>query len=311
MNYLFLCMFVLIFASYTKTINLETIKNRKKQTIESIYRDPQRISNRFYDVKRVITTINCPDCDEIPKIEGAGTIFSSSQGDYQLMHNGVKIRKDCYYGELACWMTDIIYGLHGHHEPQEEKAFYEILKYIPSRGTMVELGSYWGYYSLWFAFAIIDARNYMIDVADPLLSIGKDNFKLNNKIGHFELGHVGNYPEYRSSPQIFIDSFLEDRGITHVNILHSDIQGAELDMLRSCEKSIARNMIDYFVISTHYEGEINDILHNACLTFLKERDFHIVVEHTPAQSCSADGLIIAKRKGVVGPEYIHISKYNH
>ena len=38
----------------------------------------------------------------------------------------------------------------GVHEPQEEKAFLEVLNYVEKGSTMIELGSYWGFYSLWF-----------------------------------------------------------------------------------------------------------------------------------------------------------------
>ena len=69
----------------------------------------------------------------------AGKVFKSAKGDYQLMHNGVKVVKDCYYGYSA-WMSDIIFGLKGHHEPQEERVFYEILKYVPEGSVMIEWG---------------------------------------------------------------------------------------------------------------------------------------------------------------------------
>lgn len=286
----------------------DVIKIRKQEVIQNIYNDPNKINNLSYQPNRVIATINCPDCDDIPKVENAGEIRTGAMGEYQIMHNGIKIRKGCYYGEHTSWMTDIIYGLSGHHEPQEERVFYEILKYIPDNGTMLEIGSYWAYYSLWFAFSVKNANNYMIDTTDFYLAVGKDNFELNNKNGTFDFGHIGYYPEH-TSPQLFIDSYLESKGIDHVHVLHSDIQGAELEMLESCEQSIKKNMIDYFVISTHPVGEIYDELHYKCLEFLIQKNFHIIAEHTPSQSCSADGLIVARRKDVAGPDYVSISKY--
>lgn len=41
------------------------------------------------------------------------------------MHNGVKVIAGGYYGS---WMTEIIRLLQGHHEPQEERVFYENIK---------------------------------------------------------------------------------------------------------------------------------------------------------------------------------------
>ena len=51
--------------------------------------------------------------------------INQQEQNYQLMHNGIKIIQDCYYGS---WITTLIEILKGHHEPQEEKVFYEILK---------------------------------------------------------------------------------------------------------------------------------------------------------------------------------------
>ena len=53
-------------------------------------------------------------------------------------------------------MTNIIEILKGHHEPQEEFAFFQVLEQLrrnPSpwgNPRMIELGSFWAYYSMWF-----------------------------------------------------------------------------------------------------------------------------------------------------------------
>jgi hypothetical protein len=57
--------------------------------------------------------------------------------------------------------TEIVKRLWGHHEPQEEKVFHEVLKQIRPGGVMIELGAYWGYYSLWFHKNIVRATNYL------------------------------------------------------------------------------------------------------------------------------------------------------
>ena len=52
------------------------------------------------------------------------------------MHNGVPVVEGCYYGS---WMTEIIQGLWGHDEPQEEAAFHVLLERLgePSRLSWV------------------------------------------------------------------------------------------------------------------------------------------------------------------------------
>ncbi len=253
---------------------------------------------------RVILTVSCNDADYIPKQPDAGKVFNEKGISYQLMHNGIKVIKDCYYGS---WMTDLIYGLKGHHEPQEEKLFYEVLKYIPEKGVMIELGSYWAYYSLWFAKEVLGSANYLVEPDPERLNIGKINFGLNGKNGIFFHGYVGgcgdDAGDCKNASRIFIDSFLEDNHIEHVNILHSDIQGAEYSMLESAIHSIESNKIDYFFISTHSKK-----IHTDCINFLKSHRYHIIAEHSLSESYSADGLIVARLESITGPDTIPISK---
>lgn len=280
------------------------MQEHKRKCITQMSSNPSNRQDRSYQMNRAIRTIEGDDVDYIPKVDGAGEIFHGGPVPYQLMHNGIKVVLNSYYDSQ--WLTDVIYGLRGHHEPQEEKCFYEVLKYMPEDATMVELGSYWAYYSLWFAFEVKNAKNYLIEPDPRRLEIGRKNFELNNKIGHFKRGFVGKIkddePDIKGAGWISVDDFIESEGIKHVNILHADIQGAETEMLETAVKQLAN--IDYFFISTH-----SDRNHLPCLRFFKSHHFIILAEHSDAQSCSGDGLIVAKRKGVAGPEQIAIRKY--
>lgn len=282
------------------------VAEHKKKFIDQLMQDFSKKNDPNYDIKRVLLTISCNDCDEIPKVEHAGEYIQNSEGLCQIMHNGIVVIKGCYYGEKSSWMDDIIYALKGHHEPQEEKVFYEVLKYIPSEAVMLELGSYWAYYSLWFAKQIPHAKNYLIEPSAERLKIGQRNFNLNSCSGNFYQAFVGikgdSQVDFTNVPLIGIDDFLAREHIEHLNILHADIQGAELLMLKSCVKSIKSKKIDYFFISTH--GDI----HNQCLQFFKKHGLEILVEHSYFESVSCDGLIVAKRQDVAGPKDIQITK---
>lgn len=296
----YLCYGTIIYDYYLDDIKAHREKFR--DNVRLLYRnDPGYV---WYD--RVLLTASCGDCDYVPKVPDAGKIIDTPQGPYQLMHNGVKVVKDCYCG--GGWVTDLIYGLKGQHEPQEEKVFYEVLKYIPSNGVMIELGSYWAYYSLWFAHEIPNARNYMVEPDLKSLNIGKKNFELNNLTGTFVHGYAAvrdnDAIDYTGARRVSIDSFLNEQNIDHLNILHADIQGAEYEMLLSCRESMVAGKIDFFFVSTHSEW-----LHSSCLQVLRNYGYTIIAEHSPAQSVSCDGLIAAKRPGVEGPENVTISKH--
>ncbi|EKE07725.1 MAG: hypothetical protein ACD_17C00543G0001 [uncultured bacterium] len=254
---------------------------------------------------RIILTMSCEDADHIPKCPDAGKVFDQEEEiPYQLMHNSIKVVKDGY---CAAWMTDLIYGLKGHHEPQEEKVFYEVLKYIPKKATMIELGSYWGYYSLWFAKEVTESINYLIEPDPERLDLGRKNFALNHLSASFVRGYVGtcgsDAGNSQGARQILIDSFLEEHHIDHVNILHSDIQGSEYEMLESAIQSIELGKIDYFFISTHSEK-----IHHDCINFLTVHSYEIVAEHSPQASYSVDGLVVARRNALFHPQKVDISK---
>jgi hypothetical protein len=55
-------------------------------------------------------------------------------------------------------MTGIIERLRGHHEPLEEVICHEVLRHLPPKATMLELGGFRSYYSLWFKSQLGEQR---------------------------------------------------------------------------------------------------------------------------------------------------------
>ena len=107
--------------------------------------------SHFY--QQYLKTIKCNDCDIYKKNENSGNIKLINNYPYQIMFNGVLIYQGCYHSE---WMTQIIKTLKGHHEPQDECIFIDIIrKYIPEKSIMIELGSFWAYYSLIFKYFLL------------------------------------------------------------------------------------------------------------------------------------------------------------
>lgn len=282
----------------------EQMQEHKRKCMEQMRSNPKNHKDSTYQMQRALKTVSGDDVDYIPKVIGAGEIFYDELVPYQLMHNGVKVHLNSYYD--VQWLTDVIHGLKGHHEPQEEKCFYEVLKYIPENAIMIELGSYWAYYSLWFLSEMNNAKSYLIEPDARRLEVGRKNFELNNRVGVFKWAFVGVMKDCEANATgaeyISIDDFIESQGIEHVTILHADIQGAEYEMLKTTVKHLDK--IDYFFISTH-----GTPIHQSCLHFFNTHRFIILAEHDGYESCSGDGLIVAKRNNVVGPVKITIRKY--
>ena len=254
--------------------------------------------------RRVDEARLCADADYIPKVPDAGKVRANDQGNrVQVMHNGLLVAADGYYGEFV---TQIIERMKGHHEPQEEKVFHEVLKAVAPGSTMIELGCYWAYYSLWFQKAVQQARNYMIEPSKAALECGRRNFRLNGMQGDFTLARIGRIssPGWQASgaaamsaeaPTICVRDFVREKGIDKVILLHSDIQGFEYEMLQGCGDLITGRQIEFVFVSTH-----NLKVHYQCLKYLAGAGYTILAEHTPKESYSDDGLIV----GAVSPSAV-------
>ena len=248
-------------------------------------------------------TSSCRDCDLIPKVPNAGQIVMEGGERVQIMHNGVRVSAGGYYGD---WMAEIITRLRGHHEPQEEIAFHEVLKHLPSDATMIELGGFWSYYTLWFLQKCAASRRAIVIEPDPHhLGIGRANARLNDRQIEFLQASVGSETilecDFQGEttgpikiPQVTVGQLLNDRGIARLDLLHCDVQGAETDVLRSCMALLRDGRIRFCFVSTHSHHISGDALtHQRCLALLKEAGGQILAEHDVHESYSGDGLIVA------------------
>jgi len=129
--------------------------------------------------RRIAMTVSCTDADAIPKVEGAGQIRDHGGRRVQVMHNGLIVEEGGYYG---AWMTEVIRTLQGHHEPQEERVFDAIVRRLRDDGApcvMIEFGSFWAYYSLWFCHTLPGSRAVALEPDFPYLGVGRRNAALN------------------------------------------------------------------------------------------------------------------------------------
>ena len=253
---------------------------------------------------RIEMTCSCKDSDQIPKVTDAGCIIPiNSVESYQLMHNGLRVKARGYHD---AWMEEIIQRLKGHHEPQEELVFHEALKRLKPEATIIELGSFWSYYSLWFLKeAPAQRRAVCLEPDENHLAVGKFNAILNDLNPQFLLGFAGNtngkLVNFKAeNGEIFqrrgyrIDEIMNESDIKYLDILHCDTQGAELEVLLNCKDLIKANKIRFVIISTHsYEITGDPLMHQKCLELLEKYGASIIAEHDVHESFSGDGLIAA------------------
>jgi FkbM family methyltransferase len=254
--------------------------------------------------QRVLMTISCRDADGLPKVEGAGDVFERDGVRLQRMHNGVVIEEGCYYGP---WMTEVIRGLKGHHEPQEEAVFHDVLERILATDrdpTMIELGSFWSYYSLWFLDRMPAGRIVAMEPDPAYLEVGRRNFALNGRSGLFVPGAVGPAPnedmEFRTEstgqvvtvPMHDLGSLMRVSGLERVSLLMVDIQGAETVLLERAVEDLKAGRVRFLILSTHHHSISGQALtHQAALALLESCGAHVIAEHSVGESYSGDGLI--------------------
>ncbi|WP_103667270.1 FkbM family methyltransferase [Pseudanabaena sp. BC1403] len=200
---------------------------------------------------------------------------------YVYLHNGLMVPvmgPHAYYGDFS----SILVINRGVHEPLEEFVFQEVLKHLPTSPLMLELGAYWGHYSMWLKLAHPDANVHLVEPELQNLNAGKHNFELNGFTGEFIQAFVGHN-------HFSVDQYLAEKGIEKVTILHSDVQGYEVEMLNDCVKSLESKTIDYLFVSTHSQQ-----LHLEVINQLKNFDYRVEISSDfDYETTSCDGFIFA------------------
>ena len=157
-------------------------------------------------------------------------------------------------------MTRLIELCRGHHEPQEERLFHEVVRRQPPYGTMMELGGHWAYYSAWFLLGGAERRAIIVEPDPAHRAVGERNIALNGLRAEFVAGFVGQQPDApfqteasgtSALPCVAVPHLMAERGIAALDILHCDAQGAELAVLESCRDLLRRGEIRWIFVSTH------------------------------------------------------------
>lgn len=236
--------------------------------------------------QRTALVIQCTDNARIPRVKDAGLVTR----DHQVMHNGLKITLGSYYDYGN---TILLQQNKGVHEPQEEYVFQEVLERIPEGGTMMELGSYWAFYSMWFASKVKNSQCFMVEPDPHKMNFGQLNFKLNHLAGNFLLGYVSNAYKPGRIPYYSVDHLMKQFNLEKLSVLHSDIQGYEVKMLEGSAETLAHKKVDFLFISTH-----SNELHESCKSLLTAKDYRILCDANMDESYSVDGLVVAVSPGI-------------
>ncbi len=251
---------------------------------------------------RIQDAVASPDNAYIPRVHRAGQIINGEL----IMHNGLRVGELSYDGEGP---RNLMVANRGVHEPQEERVFQEVLRVLPPGSVMLELGSSWAFYSMWFYREVAEARCFCVEPAPDNLPMGQKNFALNfgEKPARvqFEQAYVDATDDVAGdgTPILSVDSLMAKYSIVRLAILHADTQGHEVNVLLGAQNALAARTIDYIFLSTH-----TNELHRKCLARLKKHRYVVLADVDLLETFSFDGLIVARREELEGPGVFSLSR---
>lgn len=259
-----------------------------------------------------LAALGLPAHEILPVVTNAGEIVQAGAQRYQIMFNGVKIPADCQTPATS----ELIQQCGGHYQPQQEYIFNEVIKRLPDDAVMLELGCEWPFYSVWFLTHSRNRRAILVDASPENAAVALGTLALNQCSANFELGSIGDNPAKPSylgntqkpnfvPPPIHVDALMRKYGVTHLHLLRSDIQGAEVAGLDEAAATLKNQAIDYVFIATHS----NDC-HRLCVEKLTLMNYHILAEANLFESYSRDGWIMACSDQVQDKDALPIRKRN-
>lgn len=285
----------------------------REAILRSRARGPSPLSDEA--TRRVLMTLRCRDTDPIPKVARAGEVIEHDGRLVQVMHDGTLVVAGGYCGD---WMTEIIRGLKGHHEPQEELAFHNLLCHCRPGTRIVEVGAFWAYYTNWYLGAIAGSTAVCVEPDTDNMACGQRNLAINRRSATWVHACVGrDYAEATvlqqesdgatvCVPRHSMESLLDAVGRRPIEMLHVDCQGAELPFLESLRQVVEDGLLRFVVVSTHHASiSGSPTTHQDCLRQLSILGATILCEHAVEESFSGDGLIVASFQsadaGIVPP----------
>jgi len=262
---------------------LEKIGYRINSIKKNQYCDVGKLEKASIYIERYREIVSDPLNLVIKRVPEAGYI---DKNGYVILHNGHRVP---VYGELAYYseFSDILIINRGVHEPLEEFCFQAVLKKIKKQNPkMLELGAYWAHYSMWLLKEFPAAECYLVEPDKKNIECGRNNFNINGFKGEFIQDFVG-------SIGFKLDKFIDERKIEKLEILHSDIQGYELEMIDGGADTLKNHKVDYVFISTH-----SNSLHELVEKNLVSYGYVVEVSSGEHHTTSGDGFILAHSPNV-------------
>ncbi len=241
--------------------------------------------------------MRCEDNGALERCANAG----QKEGGTLIMHNGLRLKPS----SLGSWcLCEVAKANRGVLEPQHERAFAELLRIMGPSPLILDVGARSGYYALWMKRLRPGSRCVVVEPDKGHLRSAQKNFELNQLQGQFFQAYIGSScNRLVDGVQVLtIEEIARRLKTDYIDLLHADVGGYELELLQGTAPIFKDRGVNYLLISTHAKA-----LHEECRAFLEAQRYVILADVNLPQSCVEDGLLVARRKELVGLEKIPLS----
>jgi len=161
-----------------------------------------------------------------------------------------------------------------------------------THNLMIELGSNNCFYSMLYRqiMAPIPIKNIMVEPYEIYMNLGKEHFELNGFNGEFLNRRIFTPErwcdkEFQCDP-ITIDNLFATYNLSGIDVLHCDIDGAEIYALEGAKIALEKKLISLIFLCTH-----SDDLHVKCKDILTNYSYNCILDH-PQPTVGYDRVLV-------------------
>ena len=153
---------------------------------------------------------------------------------------------------------------------------------------------------MWFYKEVANATVYCIEPNKKNIVVGINNCKINNVKAKFIQEKIGDGKKS-------LKKIINENGLEFIDILHADIQGSEVEMLKDISPLLHERKIGYLFVSTHSQD-----LHYSCVELLKEHNYRLIAsaDYDDETFCF-DGIIVSCHQDNLEIPHVSLGNRKH
>ena len=177
----------------------------------------------------------------------------------------------------------------------EFKRFEHIIDNIKKeQPIMIELGCFWALWSIIFRKKFPNGKTIILEGDENKLDVGISNLNKNNidilKYYHNTISRDFSDSSFNPNVNdISLDNIIIENNITHIDLLHADIQGSEIRLIDDILILLSNRKITNIIIATH-----STEIHNTILDKLGSLNLELTINDIEYSHKKHDGEIIIK-----------------